>query len=288
MRFSTARSLDDPGPTLVVSDVHLSGCWRRQIEYLRGLWRPGERVVLNGDTLNRSLDKRPEVRREVLESLFERARRDGAELTLVAGNCDPYCSDLDDLLLAGGRIWVTHGHVLFDDMSPWANYAHRTRRHIMDYLDRFPPEYRDRLEHRYEAMRWVIRRYHDRPETVSRSQTVQGMFRLWRAIVHLPRLPATLRAWRDLPRLADRAARQRAPQARVVLLGHTHRRGCWQAGGRWVVNTGSLETRQSAWAVRINPPTLSLHRIRRQGSRCRLSGPVRRIDLDPHQPASSP
>ena len=279
MPHASPQTFDESRPTLVVSDVHLAGSWQRQIESLRGLWNPGERVVLNGDTLNRSLDKRPEVRRQVLEAFFESARRDGVEPVLVGGNCDPYSSDLDDLLLADGRVWVTHGHVLFDDMSPWANYAHRTRRNVRAYLQRLPPDHRERLEHRFQAMRRVILRYHDRPETTSRNPTAQCLFRLWRTILHLPRLPATWRAWQDLPRLADSAARLRAPDARVVVLGHTHRRGCWQVGERWIVNTGSMEFPQSALAVRITPPTLNLHRIRHHGRRCRLTGPLRSIDL---------
>jgi UDP-2,3-diacylglucosamine pyrophosphatase LpxH len=49
-----------------------------------------------------------------------------------------------------------------------------------------------------------------------------------------------LRAWQAMPRLAQTLLKTHRPQARFLIMGHTHRPGIWRLpGGLTLINTGS-------------------------------------------------
>lgn len=266
--------------TLVLSDVHLTDAWRGQIDALRGLFGDVERVVLNGDTLNSRLDYHPDLRPAVLDALRTAAGREGVELLLLAGNSDPRCSTIDHLLLAGGRVWVTHGHVLFNVISPWTHDRRAVRKRVEHFRAELAPIIPDPVERTFRAMRQTIIERHERYPFDHRSHPLlAGPMKLWREGRHVLQVPALGWALAVLPARAAGLARRCAPDARVVLLGHTHWPCCERAGGRWIVNTGSLRRPGLARAVRIDGKTLSLHAVRRRGRRLRLAGPSRQIDL---------
>jgi metallophosphoesterase superfamily enzyme len=90
----------------------------RSLGQLRPLLEGASSLVLNGDTLDTRPGKNPprtaQMRREVLEYFGSV----GTPVTLLTGNHDPDLSGQHALEFAGGRVLVTHGDVLFDDIVP--------------------------------------------------------------------------------------------------------------------------------------------------------------------------
>jgi hypothetical protein len=66
-----------------------------------------------------------------------------------------------------------------------------------------------------------------------------------------------------------RFAAAHAPDARVVLVGHTHRAGVERVGGRTIINTGCFGVPGPALGVLIGDDGLTVRRLIRGSSRAR-------------------
>src|SRR4051812_2337227 len=105
---------------IILSDLHLGkDPGRLRPGMLRGIWRRGDHLIINGD-LAEVHDPRYQVeaRRLTLE-LQEICEADGVTLTLLAGNHDPGLSDRRHLFLHGGDVLVTHGDAVTPSVAPW-------------------------------------------------------------------------------------------------------------------------------------------------------------------------
>src|SRR5205807_152381 len=69
------------------------------------------------------------------------------------------------------------------------------------------------------------------------------------------------RYWMLTPRLADEVATRFRPEARFVIIGHTHRAGVWTRAGRVIINTGSFLPLSRKYAVRIDAGRLEVRKI---------------------------
>jgi len=246
-------------PTLILSDTHLANpaSHVRAPHMLRPLWRGMKRLIINGDAAEvHHPHWRAAAARQILE-LQQLCEQDGVALTLLSGNHDPFISDQRHLLLHDGEIFITHGDVLHPAIAPWSDHAHRLADQMHQALMRIEPAARHTLEARLAAaqhashMEWLFDTHRTYATTVTkllvRPLTVARLLHYW---------------WR-VPQLADAFLRLHAPQARFMVLGHTHRQGIWAINNRVIFNTGSFSFPARPRAIVIADGTLAVHPIRR-------------------------
>ncbi len=68
-------------------------------------------------------------------------------------------------------------------------------------------------------------------------------------------------SWAVTPRLAETLARVFRPEARFILIGHTHFCGHWKRGARVIINTGSFLPLSGRMAIDIQGGMLTVRPI---------------------------
>lgn len=225
----------------ILSDLHYAEPASRiaDLRMIRPLFDGPERFILNGDSIDtRFLDKEPamaEGRDAFLRFIAPFAER----LTLITGNHDPDISPHHYLELAGGRILVTHGDVLFPSVAPWGWEAP----HVLLARDRrladIEPAYRDRLETQLAVSKYAsYATRHLSPTALAGPTNTRA--RLLYLASRVRRADKILTSWFHAPRLAEELAARHRPTAELVIFGHTHYPGVWRRGSRRVINTGAF------------------------------------------------
>jgi len=254
------------GRILVLSDTHLGRPDGAAVSAaaLRPLWQGCNHLVLNGDVAEvHHPEYRGQAARQVME-LLELADQDQVNVTMLSGNHDPYISDVRHLRLAGGRVFITHGDVLHPAIAPWSPAADKIRTVHKLALAKLDPHQRGKLEHRLAASQhaanaeWSYYEEHDH-----KSPIVQLLQRPWL-------IPKILLYWRKMPHLAAAFAAEHVPDARFILLGHTHRQGVWHVANRVIINTGCYGFPGKPWAALLDQGELSIRPIKFDGSSYRL------------------
>jgi len=259
-----------PEPVTVLSDLHLDWQdeWARKAQAMRELWAGSASVVFNGDTLNWYTAAQPERARQVLDYLSGLCRSDGAEPVFLAGNSDNPISRRRHLVLAQGLVLVTHGDVLFEDISPWRACAGEFFRERLAALEAMEPSRRQTIEGQMESVRHAIQEVQDRQCGGLEREILAGQVRERPWWADNPAgLGVLLRARRRMPQLAAEFAERFVPSAQVVLVGHAHRSGLWTRGGRMVVNTGSFGLMGSPLLVRLEDGLLAVREVSQKGGR---------------------
>ncbi len=248
----------------IFSDLHFGDprSTLDNLDALAPLLRDVDEIFLNGDTVDTIAAHTREKLPEVL-AFF--ARADLPRATFLTGNHDPEISARAELDLLDGRVWVTHGDILFDDIAPWSHQAPEIRRCLAELSRDLSPAELARLETRYRLNRLACRDVLEAPHAF-KTHPLAGVVRLFHALFPPHRLLAMLRAWRDTPRLAAALARAHRPRARVVVVGHTHRPGVWREGDITVVNTGSFARPFGGAYVELIGSCVRVVRIRRCGA----------------------
>jgi predicted phosphodiesterase len=247
----------------ILSDLHLYDARTevRDLRQLEPLLAGVRMLVLNGDTC--------EMRRGVtpaqlagLKAFFQERV---PEVVYVTGNHDPSISDTHEWLAAGGRVWVTHGDVCFDDFTPWARHVPEIRRLVAAKRAANPALDFARLEVRFRIAREVAREETDLPDRSTRSWWAHLVW-VWHTFFPPTQPVAMLRCWRDLPGLAAGLARTQRPTAQVVVMGHVHFPGVWRRpGGPVVINTGSFFRPLGGNLVDVLDDRVQVRRIDRDG-----------------------
>ncbi len=254
-----------PEPRIrIFSDIHFGdpSSAVRDLDALRPLFGDADRIILNGDTLDTVT---PQTGGHLVAVRAFVARNDLPPITLLTGNHDPDITDQAELSLRDGRVWVTHGDVLFNHIAPWSRHAEELKRRLDALARDIPAEELDRIETRLRLNR---RASHDLPEPPDFFNThpLAGLSRLVRTLFPPRRLVAMLRAWREAPRRAADLARAHRPDARLVVMGHTHHPGVWRPHGPdgvVVVNTGSFSRPFGGAFVELCGDDVRVTRIRR-------------------------
>lgn len=249
--------------TRIISDVHYGdrASRVRSLDQLRPLLEGVDSLVLNGDTVDTRRDKYGRQvdtrRREVLE-FFGKC---GVPVTFLTGNHDPDMSELHELGLEGGNIFVTHGDILFDSIVPWSRDASMLRSKLIAALAGVPDTGASAIEGRLSAYRSVAGSIPQRHQ--SERNPLKYALRFVGDTVWPPgRALKILRAWREAPGRAAALARKHRPKAKVVMIGHTHKPGFWRTpGGVVVINTGSFCPPFGAMAADVEPGGVSLRKV---------------------------
>ena len=247
----------------IFSDLHYGdpASRARRLAQLRPLLDGVTHLVLNGDTLDTRPSPRPhftaEKRAEVLEFFTQQV----PQVTFLTGNHDPDFSAQHTLDLAAGQIFVTHGDILFDNIVPWGRDAPVIGRKISAGLADLRPSEREHLDQRLAVWRRVAAEIPQRHQAKPRGLSYAAGFiadTVWPPL----RILRVLQAWRDEPKRAAELVRRHRPQAKFVLLGHTHRPSVrHEPSNITVLNTGAFCPPFGCHAVDVTANRLTVRRI---------------------------
>ncbi|MEY3774268.1 MAG: hypothetical protein RLZZ129_1048, partial [Verrucomicrobiota bacterium] len=225
-------------PTRIISDVHF-GDRASRITDLRGLgplFAGAGELILNGDTLD-TRPGYPAVAERLRAEVLDFAGQAPVPVRLLTGNHDPDISREHWHELAGGQVLVTHGDIAFEDIVPWGRDSPHARRLVATARLEAPDASLDSLlsAHRRAAAA-IPQQHQSEPDPWSYLRS------FLRDTIWPPgRIPRIFRAWAEHPGRMGRIAGQHLPAARFIIVGHTHRPGCWHLpGGIAVINTGSF------------------------------------------------
>lgn len=268
-------------PVRFLSDLHLGHdmCRLRRVEELWPLIDGAGTLVLNGDTVEARAEgfrARSQEMREHLEALCRRA---GTALVYLNGNHDPESWPHDYLDLAGGALFVTHGHVLLRLVSPWSSKLRQCR----EELERIHAEYtvadRRNLETRFAITRRCCLAMPP-SETRMRGRNLRALLSLVAREIWPPTRPLeVLKVWAQLPALASSFVEEFRPQAKVMLFGHTHRAALWRRNGRLLVNMGGFVTFARPLLAEWRGDSLTVHSLTLRGGEYRTSGVRAQVPL---------
>lgn len=252
-----------PPLTRIFSDLHFGDHASRlvRLAQLRPLLDGVDHLVLNGDSLDTRPGPRPAFTAQLRAEFHGFNAAHGIPTTVLTGNHDPDLSSVHALDLAAGRVFVTHGDVLFDTIVPWSLDAPVITGLLAADLARHPPAGADRLADRLARWRRVAalipQRHQSEPHRVKyalrfAADTVWPPLRVWRILT----------AWQRAPALAAALLQRHRPAAGFILIGHTHRPGLWRTGpGVVVINTGSFCAPLGGLAVDLTAERLVIRRI---------------------------
>ena len=243
-------------PILVISDLHLgrAGMVETAASIQPLIDRAGT-LISNGDTAELHVPEFQAKAQCELEELRSRCRDTNTHLRLLAGNHDPDLVTRRHLQLADNRVFITHGDVIDEAVAPWSDAAERMRRQHRAFLKDLPPNLHDTLEGRFAACRsaamaeWSPEGDAGRPSTPLRMLFKPG------------KIARVLWYWKTCNTRTNAFVEQFAPEARLILTGHTHRQGIFHRGGRTIVNTGSYGFPGKPLGVLLDRNGGRVHRI---------------------------
>lgn len=257
--------------TRIVSDVHYGerSSTVRSFRQLAPLLDGAAALVFNGDTFDTRPAKEPRITADLRREVLGFSASAGIPVSFVTGNHDPDFSQSHSMDLAEGRIFVTHGDVLFDNIVPWSQDAGVMRTRVIAALAALPEDGSCRLEDRLAVFRSVSASIPQRHQ--AEKNPIRFALRLAGDTVWPPsRLLTILKAWREAPGRAAALARTHRPKARFVVMGHTHKPGVWaMAPGVVVINTGSFSRPFGPVAAEVSEDCIRVRRVESRGGEFR-------------------
>ena len=260
-----------PHQTLIISDTHLGKPGSATADALRPIWQGIDELVINGDTAEVQVPWLRGAAVRELDRLEQLTRLDGVALTLISGNHDAYLTDRRCLQLAQDKILIMHGDALHPAVAPWTRSAkalqQRTEQEIASAKT-------DNLATRLDITQHIGHSEFLKEYVLSSL----GESTAKRILARPIEVPQVLWYWRNEPKLAHQFMQRYAPQAKVLIVGHSHRRALWQRDGRTIINTGAFMFPGKPQCVIHCGDTLSIHRIiKRQGVYERVAKPVAQL-----------
>jgi len=247
--------------TLILSDLHLgSGSSRagNMLEDLRRVAGGFDRVILNGDTLDRYESPEYQIAAPWLRAVKDALQCGGGGPELLAGNHDPAISNEHYVYLSDSATLVFHGDCIADCTHP-SREEDRTLMAAMgekwSALGERPRRFKD-LVHVYREVQRRHLKDHIRvcePKSVPRY-----LFNVF----FPPQKPFHIvRYWYRMPGLAARIAATFDQPVRNIVIGHSHFGGTWLKHGINVYNTGSFMPISRPYAAVEADGKLSFQRL---------------------------
>lgn len=254
--------MSDSRPTLFISDVHLGRTGMvATADELDELVERVSTLVINGDVAELHVAEWTDAAARELDRLRARCGRSDTRLVVLAGNHDPELTPRRHLVLAEGRLLVTHGDAVHESLAPWSDAAGIIRARHREVLAAIPEDRRDSLEAAFEAAREAAKAECEALGDLGRPTTPLAALRKPWKIASIGGF------WLSHARRMHRFADAHAPSASVVLVGHTHRAGIERIGGRTIINTGCFGVPGPALGVVLDERGLDVRRLVRHGSR---------------------
>jgi predicted phosphodiesterase len=249
--------------TLIISDTHFGDTVKTAgpVERFSSLVQQTDHLIINGDGFEFEPLKAKLSADQSLADLRALCLKNSAQLTTISGNHDPDDAWPRHFFLASNRVLLSHGESFHPGISPWCSVAEPLARAyakaIADLNARgMPDTLETRLLAAHTANKAEWRREEDNHGNSAKRTTIFALAMAPHKIIRL------LNYWRTIPSLASQFAHRYAPEAKVVLFGHTHHEGVWFRHGRWVVNTGAYRFPGRPLAVTLHDNILQVHRLK--------------------------
>lgn len=267
-------------PIRIISDLHLAhpGSSVVDVAQLSPLLEGVKTLIFNGDTIEERMKQYRDLAASHLEALTDMCVEAGVEMVMVRGNHDPTTPPYGFIDLCGGKVFVTHGDILYHDVSPWSRNIQYARDALARIEPEYPPDYRSDLESALEVSQRVTREMEvhqpkSKPGILGKLETMFSQ--AWP-----PSRPFTiLKVWFGASRLAGEVLSAYRPEAKVFIVGHTHRPFCVHRDGRLLINTGAFMTMSKAYAVDIGGGGLSVRHICKRGGKFVLGDTIEELEL---------
>jgi predicted phosphodiesterase len=257
-------SLTPTEPTLILSDLHLGhrSCLIRNPEQLAPLLRNIGTVIFNGDTAEMRVEADRAIGRRMAADLARVCHQVGTKAVFVNGNHDPTISNINHVELADGAILVTHGDILFLGVAPWSKDAKHYLNAHRKILKDLKPETLTDLEHQLRATKQASLALQQLE--MSATKGTGHKFGLFLRQLWPPSRPfKIMKAWLELPDRSANLAAVYRPEARFIVVGHTHYPGIWRRTGRIIINTGSFVPYLPAYGVILESGRLEVRKVDR-------------------------
>jgi predicted phosphodiesterase len=253
-------------PTIIISDLHLGhrASQVRDPEELVPILKEARSVIFNGDTVEmRTAVDRP-VGRHMAAVIARLCHSIGCRPTFVNGNHDPTVSKIDHLDLMDGQILVTHGDILFLGVAPWSRQALAYRKIHLRALANLGPDALMNFEKRLLAAKRTSIKLQLLERPVTEHSKAPKLAVLMQQFWPPHRPFMILHAWLQTPTLAARLCDLFRPNAKYVIVGHTHYPGFWKRGPVTVINTGSYVLHFGALAVILDGESIEIRKVIKQ------------------------
>lgn len=245
--------------TLILSDLHLGrpgGAERA--DAFETLLADFDRVIVNGDVAElHHAAYRADAQFE-LDRFRDICVTRGIKLDLIAGNHDPFVSDVRSISLGEGSIYITHGDAFHPAVAPWSPQASAMRAAFEQALASAPKDIAE------DAARFAAAR-----DAAVAEWRLMGdgahVSTLGSMALHPARALAVLHYWSQYASLAANWAERFAPQAGTVIVGHSHRAFHTSIRGRHIVNTGAFGFPGRPFAVVLEGTTVRMHALTLRG-----------------------
>jgi len=270
-------------PTIIISDLHLGhrASQIRDPEELVPILKEARSVIFNGDTVEMRTGVDRPVGRHMAAVIARLCHHIGCRATFINGNHDPSISKIDHLDLMDGRILVTHGDILFLGVAPWSRQALAYRTIHLRALAELGPDALMSFEKRLLATKRTSIKLQlmERPVT---EHSIAPRVRILLQQFWPPHRPfMIIRAWLRTPTLAARLRDLFRPNARYVMVGHTHYPGVWRRGPVTVINTGSYVLHFGALAVILDRESVEIRKVKKQKDGFALGKRIARFQETP-------
>lgn len=269
-------------PIRIVSDIHFGhpASLIEKAAQLTPLFREAKTVIFNGDTVELRYIKGRRLGMQNAMIMRETCLEAGAQPVFINGNHDPMLSELCHVDLEDGAVLVTHGDLLFHDISPWSHdagiiaAAHTRELEGLKENDALH-DFEKRLKaSKRAALAIQLHKTGMRRDALAALRTVlRECWPPWRPF-------QIFHSWAVTPDRAEALARTFRPQARFILIGHTHYCGFWERSGRTIINTGSFLPLSRRMTVDIEGGVLTARWIVGEKGIFRAGEVVRRFSIE--------
>ena len=269
-------------PIRILSDVHFGhpASIVGEATQLTPLFREAKTVIFNGDTVELRYLRGRKLGMNNSIIMRETCLEAGARPVFINGNHDPMLSELCHVDLADGAVLVTHGDLMFHDISPWSHdagvLAAAHTRELEELKDDALLDFEKRLKASKRAVLAIeLHRTNIRRNSLAAIRTVlRECWPPWRPF-------QIFHSWAVTPDRAEALARTFRPRARFVLIGHTHFPGFWERNGRTIINTGGFFPLSKRMAVDLEGGVLTVRRIVVENGEFRTREVLRRFSVEP-------
>jgi UDP-2,3-diacylglucosamine pyrophosphatase LpxH len=275
-------SLTPTEPIQILSDLHLGHRASRikHPDQLAPLLHGPGTIIFNGDTSEMRNPEDRQVGRKLAADLARLCHQAGRKAFFVNGNHDPTVSTINHLDLADGAVLVTHGDILFLGVAPWSREAgHYLRKH-RQLLNRLGPDGYADFEKRLRASKRTSIELQMLEAPLTRGRTpglplfIRNCWPPWRPLM-------IIKAWCEVPGRAAHLARVFRPQARFIIVGHTHCPGAWVVPPHVIINTGSFVPYFGACTAIIESGRIEVRRIEIRRGQFVIGKLMRRFAVTP-------
>lgn len=244
--------------TVIISDTHLGRPRGAAVsaDALRPLWQGATRFIVNGDVAEVHHPRyRGAAARQVLR-LQELCEEDDVNLRLLSGNHDALLTDVRHMYLGHRFVLVTHGDAIHPAIAPWSPSAALMRAAYFDAVNKLDAHPRSgALEQRLSAAQHAgFTEWNESRHAAPRWPLLELVRRPWM-------IRTILAYWKKMPTLGAQFLTDHAPQARFLVIGHTHREGIWRVGDRMIINTGCFGFPGHPRAAVLEEDKLTVHPI---------------------------